>query len=106
MTWAYVHRYSRPAPDGICPVCAGTGRVPAGDDKYKTMYAGYDALTDTQRCCNCGGQTMSGISSGVVNLRPDGTPCTHEYTSKNIGRCFTDYTCTHCGHNYSIDSGD
>ena len=59
----------RPVEKGICPVCAGTCRVPAGDSKYKTMYAGYDALTDTQRCCNCGGQTMSGISCGVVRLQ-------------------------------------
>ena len=90
---------------GTCPVCAGTCSVPAGDSKYKTMYAGYDALTDTQRCTNCGGQTM-GLPTGEVKLRPDGTPCTHKYTGKNIGRCFTDYTCIHCGHNYTIDSGD
>jgi hypothetical protein len=106
MTWAHVHRNLRPVEKGICPVCAGTCRVPAGDDKYKKMYAGYDLATDTQRCCNCGGQTMSGNPLGVVKLRPDGTPCTHQYTGKNIGRCLNSYTCTHCGDTYSIDSGD
>lgn len=91
---------------GTCPVCNGSGRRPAGNNPYKKVYAGYDAETDTLSCNNCGGQTMYGRSTGQVSLRPDGTPCRHEYTSRTIGRCLTEYTCRHCGHSYEIDSGD
>ena len=45
---------------GICPVCSGSGRVPAEDTKYKNVLAGYDARTDTLECQNCGGQYMFG----------------------------------------------
>lgn len=91
---------------GTCPVCNGTGRVPAGNDPYKKMYSSYDAETDTLPCNNCGGQTMYGRPTGQVRLRDDGTPCRHEYTSRIVGRCLTEYTCRHCGHSYQIDSGD
>ena len=91
---------------GICPVCNGTGRRAAGNDKYKAVYAGYDKDTDTLPCNNCGGQTMYGRPTGKVPLRPDGTPCKHEYVSKTAGRCLTDYTCKHCGYKFQIDSGD
>lgn len=91
----------------ICPVCNGTCRVPAGNDKYKQMYSSYDNLTDTLPCRNCGGQTMYGRPTGRVSLRKDnGEPCVHEYTSQNAGRCYTVYTCKHCDHRYDIDSGD
>ena len=90
----------------ICPVCNGVGRVPAGDYKYKHVVAGYDKETDTLQCNNCGGQMMYGRPTGKTRERPDGTPCTHEYTSKTIGRCLTNYTCKHCGLSYDIDSGD
>ena len=89
-----------------CPVCNGTGRRAAGDSKYKSVIAGYDSDTDTLPCNNCGGQTMYGRPTGQSVLRDDGTPCTHEYVSRNAGRCLTDYTCKHCGHSYQIDSGD
>jgi len=89
-----------------CPVCNGTGRRPAGDAKYKSVVAGYDANTDTFACNNCGGQTMWGKPTGKSVLRDDGTPCTHEYVSQNAGRCLTNYTCKHCGDRYQIDSGD
>lgn len=91
---------------GICPVCNGSGRRPAGDTPYKTVFSGYDAETDTLKCHNCGGQTMYGRPSGQVPLRPDGTPCTHEYKSATIGRCLTRYTCAHCNSYHDIDSGD
>ncbi len=91
---------------GVCPVCNGSGRVPAGDYKYKHVVAGYDKDTDTLACTNCGGQTMYGQPTGKVRLRPDGTPCKHEYTSKTVGRCLTEYTCKHCGSSHQIDSGD
>lgn len=93
---------------GICPVCNGTGRqaVPDYQQKYKHMYSSYDKETDTLSCNNCGGQTMFGRPTGEVNLRPDGTPCKHEYTSATVGRCLTRYTCKHCSYSYEIDSGD
>lgn len=91
---------------GICPVCNGSGRVPAGDYKYKNVIAGYDKESDTLRCTNCGGQYMYGNPKGIVRLDQDGEPCRHEYTSKTVGRCLTEYTCKHCGDRYQIDSGD
>lgn len=91
---------------GICPVCNGSARVPAGDTPYKTMMATYDKETDTLACRNCGGQTMSCIATGKVQLREDGTPCTHEYEGRGAGRCYVVYTCIHCGDSYDIDSGD
>jgi hypothetical protein len=47
-----------------------------------------------------------GRASGRVPVNKDGVGCTHLYTSKNIGRCLTQYTCTHCEDCYQIDSGD
>lgn len=93
---------------GVCPCCIGTGRVPvpAHSQRYKHVMAGYDLQTDTLPCSNCGGQYMYGRPSGEVRLRADGSPCKHEYTSSNAGRCLTNYTCEHCGDRYQIDSGD
>lgn len=91
---------------GTCPVCNGSGRVPAGDYQYKHVIAGYDKESDTLSCTNCGGQYMYGRPKGEVRLRPDGTPCTHSYKSQTVGRCLTEYTCEHCGDRYQIDSGD
>lgn len=81
-------------PTGTCPVCAGTGRVPGRN------------ANEARACTNCGGQTMSMKATGQVRLRPDGAPCTHEYVGRNAGRCYTVYTCKHCGDTYSIDSSD
>lgn len=92
--------------ESTCPVCNGTGRVSAADQKYKTVIAGYDKDTDTLPCTNCGGQTMFGRPTGKVRTRADGTPCVHEYTSQNLGRCYNRYTCKHCGYSYEIDSSD
>ena len=89
---------------GTCPVCNGTKRVDAGKSG-PTCY-GYDKETHTLPCYNCGGQTQGGSPSGKVRLRPDETPCVHQYTSRNIGRCYNEYTCIHCGMSYNIDSGD
>lgn len=92
--------------DGICPVCTGTTRVPAGDNQYKHVIAGYDKETDTFACTNCGGQTMYGRATGRVPLRADGSACRHEYVGRDAGQCYTVYTCRHCNHRYDIDSGD
>ena len=91
---------------GTCPVCNGTHRVPAGDNKYKHVIAGYDKVTDTFACTNCGGQYMFGSPKGQVRLNKDGVPCTHRYSAKTVGRCLTEYTCSECGDRYQIDSGD
>lgn len=94
---------------GTCPKCNGSGRRPVPADyqrRYLAYTSGWDEGTDTFRCDNCGGQTMSGNATGQVTLRPDGTPCLHEYDSHNAGRCYTKYQCKHCTHNYAIDSGD
>ena len=92
--------------EGTCPVCNGTGRVAAGDYKYKNVVAGYDKDTDTLACSNCGGQYMFGTPRGKVRLNKQGEPCTHLYHSKTVGRCLTEYVCEHCGDRYQIDSGD
>jgi len=91
---------------GTCPVCNGSARIAAPDDRYKTVYSGYDAAANTLPCKNCGGQTMYGRATGQVPLRPDGTLCQHSYISRNAGRCYTIYTCEHCSHYYNIDSSD
>ena len=91
---------------GTCPVCNGTCRVPAGNSTYKSVQVGYDKETDTLPCRNCGGQHMYGRATGEVRLRSDGVPCTHSYASQTVGRCLTDYTCSHCGDRYQVDSGD
>lgn len=99
-------------PRGTCPVCKGTTRRPVAEyeRKYITpdhcVLAGYDRATDTFPCRNCGGQYMMMPPTGTVPLRPDGTPCTHEYTERTVSNCYHQYTCKHCGDVHYIDSGD
>jgi transcription elongation factor Elf1 len=94
-----------------CPTCEGTKRVAPTDyhrsflDKYPTWF-GYDAETDTVSCNNCGGRGQYATATGKSYLREDGTPCVHKDASRSIGRCYTEYTCIHCGHSYTIDSSD
>lgn len=88
---------------GTCPVCNGTKEVALTEIEQK--YSWNKGKTH-RACTNCGGQYMYGSPRGEVKLRPDGTPCTHNYTSKTVGRCLTEYTCKHCGDSYQIDSGD
>ena len=88
---------------GICPVCCGTCQVELTSEE-KTRSWNKDK---THRPChNCGGQYMYGRANGEVRLTSTQTPCTHNYTSTNDGRCLTGYTCIHCGDRYQIDSGD
>jgi DNA-directed RNA polymerase subunit RPC12/RpoP len=93
---------------GTCPVCNGSGRVPvpANQQRYKHVYSGYDAETDTLACSNCGGQYMYGRPTGKVRLNKAGEPCQHSYSGRTVGRCLTRYTCSECGDSYEIDSGD
>ena len=88
---------------GVCPVCSGSKRQPAGDFRFTHTY---DKETDTVACQNCGGQTMWGKPTGLVPLRPDGTPCSHEYKGVEAGRCYVRYICKHCSDVYGIDSSD
>ena len=96
--------------EGICPVCNGTKQMPCPDShrKYGQRYGwfNYRHKDDTIKCLNCGGQKMLSAPTGMVRLREDGTPCKHEYTSRDTGRCYTIYTCIHCGDRYDIDSSD
>ena len=89
-----------------CPVCNGTSRAPAPEVSHKSVLLGYNGADDTVPCRNCGGQTMSGIATGETRIRPDGTPCRHEYQGRDAGRCLVEYACTRCGDAYSIDLGD
>jgi hypothetical protein len=93
---------------GTCPACNGTKRQPIKpeQERYASVYSGYDKETHTLPCSNCGGQYMFGKPSGEVNLNTEGKPCLHSYTSEKIGRCLHRYTCVHCADSYSIDSGD
>ena len=88
---------------GVCPVCNGTKEVPLTEDEKRYSWNKDKTHRD---CHNCGGQYMYGRATGEVSLRKDGTPCKHEYTSRTIGRCLTEYTCNHCGSRYEIDSSD
>jgi hypothetical protein len=95
---------------GICPVCNGTKKRPCDpnkDPKHYRVYSGYDAETHTLPCNNCG-YGMFSTPSGMVNLRPDSTPCEHNFVHhQNLGRCYNSYKCTHdCGSSFTIDSGD
>jgi len=91
---------------GTCPMCQGSGRKAAGDDKWASSYSGYDKATHTLPCTNCGGQTMYGKATGQVPLNKEGQPCLHDYEGRNAGRCYTMYSCKHCGDSFGIDSGD
>ena len=93
---------------GICPVCDGTGRKPATEMARNNKWYGYDKVTDTQHCHNCQYKGMfAPPPTGRVELRPDGTPCEHDYELTRVQRYFKEYSCIHgCGNGYVIDSGD
>lgn len=92
--------------EGICPACNGTSRVPADEYAIKYGWYGYDKDTSTQYCSNCGPLGMFSKPDGKVSLRPDGTPCHHQFRTETIGRCYHRSTCVHCDYSYTIDSGD
>jgi hypothetical protein len=113
---------------GTCPVCEGSTRKPVPESsqryiKYNARWghwgcfgyepAGPGPFQDgqgyeggTYPCGNCGGQTMEGRATGQVPLRPDGSPCAHEYVHTLAGNCYHRYDCKHCGYRHFIDSGD
>lgn len=88
---------------GVCPVCNGTKERELTEQEKS--YSWNKGKTHCA-CTNCGAQRMFGSASGEVRLREDGTPCRHEYQGVSRGRCYTVYTCKHCGDSYDIDSGD
>ena len=88
---------------GVCPVCSGTKQIKLSE---RELNYSWNKGKTHKACHNCGGHTMAGIASGRVPLRKDGTPCIHEYTARGAGRCYTIYTCNHCGYQYDIDSSD
>jgi len=90
------------AEHGVCPVCNGNKEIPL--TATELTYS-WNKNKTHRACSNCGGQIMFGRASGEVPLRSDGTPCTHEYVSSNIGRCLTRYSCKHCISTFKIDSG-
>jgi hypothetical protein len=91
-----------------CTVCAGSGRVPVVPEleRHKRYISGYDPVTDTFGCTNCGAQYQWGRTTGLVKPNKQGKACVHEYTHRNIGRCLHEHVCRHCGDYYQIDSGD
>ena len=116
-------------PMGVCPACEGStrrpvpessrryikhnsrwghwgisGYLPPGPGPYKDGQGWEEG--GTFRCDNCGGQTMFTTATGEVPLRPDGTPCLHEYVVRKTGACLHEFDCKHCGFHYVIDSGD
>ena len=72
-------------PMGLCPACNG----------------------NKIGCNNCGGQYMYSNPKGEVPLRPDGTPCLHEYTQAmtTTFRSLHKFNCKHCHDSFTIDSG-
>lgn len=90
---------------GVCPICHGFGwdRIPEHSRKWYPE-------KHFMQCRNCGGQYQGGVtetSRGMVNFHTiSGLPCSHDYTLKNIGRCYNQYTCKNCGDTHTIDSGD
>ena len=88
---------------GTCPVCNGSGQVPLTPNEKSYSWNKDKTHRD---CSSCGGQYMYGKGRGQVRLNKDGVPCAHKYTSRTIGRCLTEYTCSECGDRYEIDSGD
>jgi hypothetical protein len=94
--------------EATCPQCNGTLRMPVPETsrQWATVIAGYDPVTDTFACNNCGAQHMFGKATGQVFTRADGTPCLHEYIGTKTGNCLYRYDCKHCPESHSIDSGD
>ena len=88
---------------GTCPVCNGTKQVELSE---RELQYSWNRGKTHRNCSNCGGQYMYGTPQGEVRLNKDGQPCTHSYSSRTVGRCLTEYTCSHCGDRYQIDSGD
>jgi len=97
---------------GTCPVCRGTGHMPCPgamkEFAVKYNWYGYRPQDDTVTCTNCGGQYQFAWTNvtGQVRLNRRGQPCTHDYASKTIGNCLTEYICTECGDRHQVDSGD
>jgi hypothetical protein len=90
-----------------CPVCEGGLRRPAAGEPYAHLLSGYDAVTDTLPCNNCGAQYGWGFRpTGQVRVNGRGQACTHLYRESQLGRAWYLYRCEHCGDSFKVDSGD
>lgn len=94
----------------VCPCCNGTGWTvmqPGYESWRRPGWRCYNPDTDQMVRLNCGGQTMSMRSTGLVRVNPEtGNGCIHSYRGSSGGRCWTTYTCVHCNDRYDIDSSD
>lgn len=87
-----------------CPVCNGSKLVALSEEECNKYW---NKGKTHRQCQNCGGQYMFGQATGLVAARPDGAACEHDYDYKpGRWRCTHDYTCKHCGDQYTIDSSD
>lgn len=91
---------------GICPKCKGTGRI-ACLPKIRTNFQrngwyGYDPITNTIDCSNCGAQYQYSKSTGIVKLNTHGKPCLHQYASEQLSSNIHRHHCIHCGDEYYI----
>lgn len=91
-------------PEGYaeCPACHGSGIGDPPDELNQKWYP----RTVRFACRNCGGLSMAGVATGFTRLRPDGTPCVHEWRGVTAGRCYRVFTCKHCQETYDEDSSD
>lgn len=75
-----------------CPKCAGHGRWNLRVDAYGPgrHFVGV--------CDHCSGWGLVDVNQTCVN---------HNWKhTANLGRCYNEYTCTHCGAVSRVDSGD
>lgn len=87
-----------------CPTCKGHGGWNLKLNQYYIPY-GYDQddpVNQKMKHFRCGCSTCSGW--GWVHKN---NQCEHEwYQSKNLGRCYNEYTCSKCGRTKNVDSSD
>ena len=90
-----------------CPKCKGTARIAVlpEQDVWKRAMRGYDKITDTLPCCNCGGQAMYGRAWGLTRINPaTGLGCMHTFIGTEVSQSLYQYTCKACKYSYQIDS--
>lgn len=89
---------------GICPKCAGTGRIPCPPKSkinwQQNGWYDFDPTTDTIACHNCGFQYQYSKSTGIVQLNREGKPCSHQYITELISKNIQRNECIHCGDEY------
>lgn len=85
-------------------------KIPAEFGDNPASMDGFDPSTRTLPCHNCGNPYLGTAPTGTVPLRPDGTPCTHEYRavySDHQGESSMYlYECLWCPVSYRLDYVD